>query len=70
MSVESSTMKLVGFKHIQQSYKHAGRGLRAAARVLQGDYEVTAWTPTNSVTSLHVLLFLLLHCLFFYPLLQ
>jgi len=37
------------------------------AGVLQGDYEVTSWTPTNRVSSQYVLLFLLMLCLFFYP---
>jgi len=37
------------------------------AGVLQGNKEVTAWTPTNRVSSQYVLLFLLVFCLFFYP---
>ena len=41
--------------------------LQGDCGVLQGDYEVTAWTPTNRVSSQYVLLFLLVFCLFFYP---
>jgi hypothetical protein len=44
-----------------------GADCGGTAGVLQGDYQVTAWTPTNRVTSQHVFLFLLVLCLFFYP---
>ena len=69
VNVARSTMELVKFRHIQYNsrvdMRDADCGVTAG--VLQGDYEVTAWTPTNRVSSQHVLLFLLVFCSFFYP---